>query len=87
MLIEMDAPAARGSWIGALRHQTCPFPFIGLLQLFPYHLGEYVCRQMRLSPFRYYTSILVDSMKEDAPYDSIPNFTVSPQVAALHFES
>ena len=46
------------------------------LQLFPYHLGEYVCRQMRLSPFRYYSSVLADSMREDAPYDSIPNFTV-----------
>lgn len=56
---------------------------LDLLQLFPYHLGEYVCRQMRLSPFRYYTSILVDSMKEDAPYDSIPNFTVSAQAFPL----
>lgn len=25
---------------------------------------------------RYYTNVLVDSMKEDHPYDSIPNFTV-----------
>ena len=31
---------------------------------------------MRLSPFRYYSSVLADSMREDAPYDSIPNFTV-----------
>ncbi len=22
------------------------------LQLFPYHLGEYVCRQLRMSPFK-----------------------------------
>lgn len=52
-------------------------------RLFPYHLGEYVCRQMRLSPFRYYTSILVDSMKEDAPYDSIPNFTAADIVRIM----
>lgn len=45
-------------------------------QLFPYHLGEFVCRQMRLTPFKYYASILVDAMREDHPYDSIPNFTV-----------
>lgn len=25
---------------------------------------------------RYYTNILYDAMKEDQPYDSIPNFTV-----------
>ena len=38
---------------------------------------------MRLSPYRYYTSVLVDSMKEDAPYDSIPNFTVSSHMHVL----
>jgi hypothetical protein len=47
------------------------------LQLFPYHLGEFVCRTQRLTPFKYYSSILVDAMREDQPYDSIPNFTVS----------
>lgn len=30
-------------------HAMPPMPS---LQLFPYHLGEYVCRQMRLSPFK-----------------------------------
>ncbi|PSC69009.1 puromycin-sensitive aminopeptidase isoform X1 [Micractinium conductrix] len=52
-------------------------------RLFPYHLGEYVCRHMRLSPYRYYTSVLVDSMKEDAPYDSIPNFTAADIVRIM----
>lgn len=36
---------------------------------------------MRITPFRYYTNVLYDAMKEDKPYDSIPNFTVR---AALH---
>lgn len=31
---------------------------------------------MRITPFRYYSNILYDAMKEDRPYDSIPNFTV-----------
>lgn len=51
------------------------------VQLFPYHLCEYVCRVMRLSPFRYYVGILADTMREDMPYDSIPNFTVRRRVA------
>eukprot|EP00887_Chlorella_sp_A99_P002714 scaffold6.g2714.t1 len=46
-------------------------------RLFPYHLSDYVCRVMRVSPFRYYISILADTMREDLPYDSIPNFTAA----------
>ena len=54
-----------------------PWPLCAPLQLFPYHLAEYVCRMMRLTPFRYYSSLLADAMREDLPYDAIPNFTVS----------
>ena len=43
--------------------------------LFPYHLGEYVCRVLRVTPFAFYCDILVDSMKADSAYDTIPNFT------------
>lgn len=32
-----------------------PPPLHPLPQLFPYHLGEFVCRQLRLTPFKYYT--------------------------------
>jgi hypothetical protein len=45
-------------------------------QLYPYHLSEYICRIMRVTPFKYYINVLWDAMKEDKPYDSIPNFTV-----------
>ena len=48
-----------------------------IVQIFPYHLGEYICRILRVSPFKYYTNILADTMKDDKPYDSIPNFTAS----------
>lgn len=33
------------------------------LQLFPYHLAEYVCRVMRVSPFRYYCDMIFEVMK------------------------
>jgi hypothetical protein len=46
-------------------------------RLFPYHLGEYVCRVLRVSPFAFYRDILADNMKTDAPYDAIPNFTAA----------
>ncbi|KAJ8433796.1 hypothetical protein Cgig2_025959 [Carnegiea gigantea] len=47
------------------------------LALFPYHLAEYVCRVMRVSPFRYYCDILFEVMKNEQPYDSIPNFSAA----------
>ncbi|CAK9149039.1 unnamed protein product [Ilex paraguariensis] len=33
------------------------------LALFPYHLAEYVCRVMRVSPFRYYCDMIFEVMK------------------------
>ncbi|XP_021743592.1 protein FAM91A1-like isoform X1 [Chenopodium quinoa] len=47
------------------------------LALFPYHLSEYVCRVMRVSPFRYYCDIIFEVMKSEQPYDSIPNFSAA----------
>lgn len=47
------------------------------LALFPYHLAEYVCRVMRISPFRYYCDMLFEVMKNEQPYDSIPNFSAA----------
>ncbi|KAI5433671.1 hypothetical protein KIW84_020802 [Lathyrus oleraceus] len=47
------------------------------LALFPYHLVDYVCRVMRLSPFRYYCDMLFEVMKNEQPYDSIPNFSAA----------
>lgn len=47
------------------------------LALFPYHLAEYVCRVMRLSPFRYYCDMIFEVMKNEQPYDSIPNFSAA----------
>lgn len=47
------------------------------LALFPYHLAEYVCRVMRLSSFRYYCDMIFEVMKNEQPYDSIPNFSAA----------
>ncbi|TKY45580.1 FAM91A1 protein [Spatholobus suberectus] len=47
------------------------------LALFPYHLAEYICRVMRVSPFRYYCDMIFEVMKNEQPYDSIPNFSAA----------
>jgi len=47
------------------------------LALYPYHLADYICRVSRISPFRYYCDILFEAMKNEQPYDSIPNFTAA----------
>ncbi|CAL9111259.1 unnamed protein product [Musa textilis] len=47
------------------------------LALFPYHLAEYVCRVLRVSPFRYYCDMIFEVLKNEQPYDSIPNFSAA----------
>ncbi|XP_049398631.1 uncharacterized protein LOC125862566 [Solanum stenotomum] len=47
------------------------------LALFPYHLADYFCRVMRMSPFKYYCDMLFEVMKNEQPYDSIPNFSAA----------
>ena len=47
------------------------------MQLFPYHLADYACRVLRVTPFRYYVDLLFTVMREEKSYDQIPNFTVS----------
>ncbi|KAK8291065.1 hypothetical protein V6Z12_D06G038400 [Gossypium hirsutum] len=47
------------------------------LALFPYYLAEYICRVMRVSPFRYYCDMIFDLMRNEQPYDSIPNFSAA----------
>ncbi|KAH1062301.1 hypothetical protein AAZX31_02G253500 [Glycine max] len=47
------------------------------LALFPYHLADYVCRVMRVSSFRYYCDMIFEVMKNEQPYDRIPNFSAA----------
>jgi len=52
-------------------------------RLYPYHLAEYICRVARISPHRYYLNMIADAMKDDRPYDSIPNFTAADIVKVV----
>ncbi|CAL5414978.1 unnamed protein product [Camellia sinensis] len=45
--------------------------------LFSYHLAEYVCRVMRVLPFRYYCDMIFKVVKNEQPHDSIPNFSAA----------
>ena len=54
------------------------------VQLFPYHLADYTCRVLRVTPFRYYIDLLFTVMREEKSYDQIPNFTVRPASPTLH---
>ncbi|BAT80978.1 hypothetical protein LR48_Vigan07g046100 [Vigna angularis] len=47
------------------------------LALFPYHLADYVCRVMRVTAFRYYIDMIFEVMKNEQPYDRIPNFSAA----------
>jgi FAM91 N-terminus len=37
----------------------------------------------RLTPFQYYSTLLVDAMREDLPYDTLPNFTAADGVRVV----
>ncbi len=37
-----------------------------------------MCRDLRVSPFRYYIDLLCAVLREEKSYDQIPNFTVPP---------
>jgi len=52
-------------------------------RLYPYHLAEYICRVARISPHRYYLNMIADAMKDDRPYDYIPNFTAADIVKVV----
>ncbi len=56
---------------------TSSVTFLPYLQLFPYHLSDYICRVLRYTPFKYYSDIMLSVLKEEKSYDRIPNFTVS----------
>lgn len=55
----------------------CCHMLLRLCQVYPYHLSDYVCRVVRVTPFRYYSEVLFLTLKEEKSYDRIPNFTVN----------
>ena len=46
-------------------------------RIFPYHLGHYVCRVLRVSPFKYYSDMCYSSLAAELSFSELPNFTVS----------
>ena len=80
-------PVAKGHH-AYFKHAALPhWPLIHWIcvrwQLFPYHLADYVCRVLRVTPFRYYCDLLFTVMREEKSYDQIPNFTVRALRRAL----
>ena len=57
------------------------------MQLFPYHLAPYICRMLRITPFRYYSELLYNVMREEKSYDQIPNFAVRSKPRILGIDS
>eukprot|EP00798_Chlamydomonas_sp_ICE-L_P005845 gene5845-6131_t len=51
--------------------------------LFPYHLSDFVCRVQRTTPFRYYSDLMYNVLKEEKSYDRIPNFTAADALRVL----
>lgn len=47
------------------------------LMLYPYHLSDVMVKGLRVTPFAYYTSIMMDIMSQEKSYDSLPNFTAA----------
>ena len=45
------------------------------LLLFPYHLSVQVIQRLKITPFKYYHSILYELMLSEKSYDTLPNFT------------
>lgn len=46
-------------------------------RLFPYHLATAICGRFRVTPFRYYYDVVFQAMRNEMPYDKIPNFTAA----------
>lgn len=51
--------------------------------LFPYHLSNYIINGMRITPFQYYQTILIQMIEQEKNYDILPNFTAADCVRLL----
>ncbi|KAI1722569.1 protein FAM91A1 [Ditylenchus destructor] len=53
------------------------------MMLYPYHLSDIMVRGLRVTPFNYYTSMMIDVMQAEKSYDSLPNFTAVDAMRGL----
>jgi len=74
------------SWAGSLATAAChEFEYYEQLlktykakqRVFPYHMAEEICGKLRVTPFKYYYDVLFQAMRNELPYDQIPNFTAA----------
>ncbi|KRZ35364.1 Protein FAM91A1 [Trichinella pseudospiralis] len=47
------------------------------LMLFPYHLSDVIIKGLRITPFQYYSDMMLDLMVQEKSYDTLPNFTAA----------
>ncbi|XP_003372848.1 protein FAM91A1 [Trichinella spiralis] len=47
------------------------------LMLFPYHLSDVIIKGLRVTPFQYYSDMMLDLMVQEKSYDTLPNFTAA----------
>ncbi|KAG1655890.1 hypothetical protein FOA52_006088 [Chlamydomonas sp. UWO 241] len=55
----------------------------GWMRMYPYHLAEYVCRVQRVTPYKYYSDVMVELLREEKSYDRLPNFTAADALRVL----
>ncbi|XP_058058144.1 protein FAM91A1 [Anopheles bellator] len=56
---------------------------IEALHIFPYHLADVITKGLRVTPFNYYTDMIVFLLKNDKNYDALPNFTAADCLRVL----
>lgn len=73
-------------WSGSLATSAChEFEYYEQLlktyktkqRVFPYHMADEVCGKLRVTPFKYYFDVLFQAMRNELPYDQIPNFAAA----------
>lgn len=53
--------------------------------LYPYHLSDVMVKGLRITPFAYYISVMMDIMQQEKSYDALPNFTAADCMSFYHF--
>eukprot|EP00002_Diphylleia_rotans_P027657 TRINITY_DN5552_c0_g1_i1.p1 TRINITY_DN5552_c0_g1~~TRINITY_DN5552_c0_g1_i1.p1 ORF type:complete len:617 (+),score=115.66 TRINITY_DN5552_c0_g1_i1:57-1907(+) len=56
---------------------------INSLMLFPYHLADYIIPELHITPFHYYIDMILQLMRNEKSYDSLPNFTAADGVRLI----
>ncbi|KAF8567607.1 hypothetical protein P879_01533 [Paragonimus westermani] len=51
--------------------------------LYPYHLQDKIVPGLRITPFSYYRDMLIDVIRAERSYDSLPNFTAADCLRTL----